>query len=62
MATRTTLIIAHRISTVKAADHIVVLDAGRIVEQGSHDKLVALDGIYADMYRRQHLSAQLNKM
>jgi len=62
MATRTTLIIAHRISTVKDADHIIVMDAGRIVEQGSHDALVALDGPYADMHRRQHLSEELSEL
>ena len=59
MASRTTILIAHRISTVKDADHIVVLDEGRIVEQGSHDELVARDGIYADMFRRQHLAGEL---
>ena len=59
MASRTTILIAHRISTVKDADHIVVLDEGRIVEQGSHDELVEYDGIYADMFRRQHLAREL---
>ena len=59
MASRTTILIAHRISTVKDADHIIVLDEGRIVEQGSHDELVEYDGIYADMFRRQHLAQEL---
>lgn len=60
MATRTTILIAHRISTVKDADHILVLDAGRIVEQGTHAQLVERGGVYADMYRRQHLSSSLD--
>lgn len=62
MAERTTILIAHRISTVKDADYIIVMDDGRIVEEGSHDQLVALDGIYADMFRRQHLTAELDEI
>ena len=50
---RTTLSIAHRLSTIVDADEILVLDAGRIVERGRHDALLALDGTYADMWRRQ---------
>ena len=62
MAERTTILIAHRISTVMAADHIIVLDEGRIIEEGNHDELLARDGLYADMYRRQHLTEELSDL
>jgi len=50
---RTTLVIAHRLSTVRNADSIVVMDQGRVVDQGSHEDLLARGGIYADLYRLQ---------
>lgn len=62
MQERTTVLIAHRISTVQHADHIVVLDEGRIAEEGTHEQLVKCNGIYADMYRRQHLSEELSEL
>jgi ATP-binding cassette subfamily B protein len=57
-ADRTTLVIAHRLSTVVHADQIIVLDAGEIVERGSHSELLAANGLYASMWNRQAEAAE----
>lgn len=53
MKNRTTIVIAHRLSTLKHLDNIIVLDKGEIAEQGTHEELVKLGGIYADLWKRQ---------
>jgi len=58
MAERTSLVIAHRLSTVRAADLILVLDEGRLVEAGTHDELVSAGGLYAMLYETQFRHAQ----
>jgi ATP-binding cassette, subfamily B, multidrug efflux pump len=57
---RTTLIVSHRISTIKDADLICVLADGRIIERGNHTELLQLDGEYADLYERQLLEEELD--
>ena len=59
MRGRTSLIVSHRVSTVKDADLIVVLDRGRIAERGTHDELIARGGIYAELYEKQLLEEEL---
>lgn len=59
MRQRTSIIVSHRISTVRGADQILVLDEGRIVERGTHKQLVAHNGVYAELYRKQLLEEEL---
>ena len=59
MRKRTSIIVSHRVSTVRSADQILVCVEGRIVERGTHDTLVADDGVYADLYRKQLLEEEL---
>lgn len=62
MKNRTSIIISHRISTVKDCDKIFVLENGRIVEQGNHFELIELNGVYADLYNKQLLEEELSEL
>ena len=62
MRRRTAIVVAHRLSTVRHADVIVVLDAGRVVESGTHDELVGAGGWYAETYAEQRLEAELEDL
>lgn len=61
LRSKTTLIISHRISSLKYADRIIVMDDGRLVEHGNHEELMSLKGIYFDTYKRQELQTDQNK-
>jgi len=57
MVGRTSLVIAHRLSTILSADQILVIDGGRLVQQGTHEALLAQGGLYRDLYERQFAAA-----
>ena len=59
MRQRTSIIVSHRVSTVRDADEILVLDAGRIAERGTHDHLIGQNGLYAELHRKQLLEEEL---
>jgi len=62
MQGRTSILIAHRISTIKNADKIIVLDQGQIIEQGTHNQLLNLQGVYAEMYQNQLLEEEKHSL
>ena len=58
MEGKTTIIIAHRLSTVQNADKIIVIDAGKMVQKGTHEELMAQNGVYKDLYEKQKKMAK----
>jgi ABC-type multidrug transport system fused ATPase/permease subunit len=62
MKGKTVIAIAHRLSTIAAMDRLIIMDEGRIVEQGTHGELVAHGGLYADLWKRQRISEELEAM
>ena len=62
LAGRTTFVIAHRLSTIRRADLILLMEDGRIVERGTHEALVARDGYYAELYRKQTLEEEIEEI
>ena len=62
MSGRTSIIVSHRVSAVRTADSILVLDDGRLVERGNHEDLIAADGVYARLLRRQLVAEELERI
>jgi ABC-type multidrug transport system fused ATPase/permease subunit len=62
MADRTVLVIAHRLSTVRKADRIVVMQAGRVIDQGTHRELIGRDGLYRRLYELQFVDDEREAM
>ncbi len=61
MAGKTALIVSHRVSSVKNADRIIVLDEGKVIESGSHRSLLSQNGVYAEMHRKQLLEGKVEE-
>jgi ATP-binding cassette, subfamily B, multidrug efflux pump len=61
MSQRTTILISHRVSTVRGAEQIIVMREGRVIERGTHEQLLALGGYYADLYQKQLLEEELER-
>jgi ATP-binding cassette subfamily B protein len=59
MRARTSIIVSHRVSTVRDADQILVIDRGRIVERGRHEQLIRTNGLYAELHKKQLLEDEL---
>ena len=59
---KTCIIISHRMAVIREADEILVLEEGRIVERGNHESLLQAGGVYAQMYRRQQMSDELDEL
>ena len=57
---KTTVIVSHRISSAKNADHIILLDKGQIIQQGSHKKLIKINGYYKELYQKQLQESLIN--
>src|SRR5690606_25082056 len=58
MKNKTSILISHRVSTIKNADKIILLEAGKIIEQGTHDKLIELQGSYFELHEKQKLDEE----